>query len=80
MNAKRPRTCPSCGSKEIYTRETIANGGYGPTLLYGLGRLFKPAKFDVYLCGDCGHTSFYATSDTLDRLDRSGYGYWSRVK
>ena len=72
-------TCPACGSKQMYTTRTSANGGYGPTLLPRLGRLFQPAKFDVYLCGNCGHTAFYATEETLDNLDREGEGKWRRV-
>jgi len=70
------KSCPSCGSTQIWVATTDANGGYGPTLLPKLGKMFKPAKFDVHLCGKCGHVSFFVTEATLANLDRSGSGKW----
>jgi hypothetical protein len=57
---------------------TAANGGHGPTLLPRLGELFRQAKFDVYLCGKCGHVSFFADEESLAALDRSGQGKWKQ--
>ena len=48
----------------MFTTRTSANGGYGPTLLPRLGKLFSSAKFDVYLCGTCGHTAPQSSADT----------------
>ena len=56
----------------------MANGGYGPMLLPKLGELFRMAKFDLFLCGKCGHVSFFADEKSLQSLDRSGQGKWKQ--
>ncbi|MFT5049727.1 MAG: DNA-directed RNA polymerase subunit RPC12/RpoP [Chlamydiales bacterium] len=72
------RRCPSCNGGEVYSRKTNANGGYGPRLLPGLGRLFKPAKMDVYVCADCGHMAFFADAEARGRV--SDTFHWRRQK
>ena len=79
MKQSARNTCPACASKQMYTTRTSASGTYGPNLLPRLGRLFQFAKFDVYLCGACGHTSFYASPETLANLDTEGEGRWKKV-
>lgn len=71
-------SCPSCSSKDLFKTHTAANGGYGPVLLPRLGELFRKAKFDLYLCGKCGHLSFFADEESLAALDRSGQGKWAQ--
>ncbi len=78
MEESHRKTCLSCGSKNIYMTSASANGGYGPTLLPKLGELFRKAKFDLYLCGKCGHVSFFADEDSLQSLDRGGQGIWKQ--
>ena len=64
----RGETCTACEAREVHHRRVSANGGYGPRLLEGLGRLFKPAKLDVYLCAACGHVEFFADEATRERV------------
>ena len=78
MSESHMASCPSCGSKDLFTTKTAANGGHGPTLLPRLGKLFQSAKFDLYLCGKCGHVSFFADEESLNELDRSGQGKWKQ--
>lgn len=78
MPESHRRTCPSCGSKDLYATTTGANGGQGPTLLPRLGAIFRSAKFNLYLCGNCGHVSFFADQASLESLDRSGQGKWKQ--
>ena len=78
MSSVRMRDCSVCGGKEMYSTKTSANGGYGPALLPSLGRLFKPAKFDVYVCESCGHTTFFADKETRKRLQETSR--WKKVR
>ena len=55
--------CTACESKAVYHCTAGANGAYGPALLRGLGRLFRPAKMEVYMCTDCGHMQFFADAE-----------------
>ncbi len=72
LNHRVSRTCPECGSENL-RRTAIASGGpYGPSLLPGLGGFFQTPQFQVVLCGDCGLTRFYADSNALAKLSRSG--------
>ena len=66
MNRSNPRIdhCTVCDSKAVYHRTIWANGGYGPRLLQGLGGWFRPAKMEVYLCSDCGHTALFADEES----------------
>ncbi len=70
--------CTRCNSREVYQRRTSANGGHGPHLLPGLGRLFRPAKIDIYLCPACGHMELAAVGDARQNVPKTSY--WRRVR
>lgn len=78
-NPSHKRACASCGSLDLYTTRTEANGPQSPMLLPKLGKFLKPAKFDLFLCSKCGHVSFFASEESLANLDRSGMGKWKSV-
>lgn len=69
--------CTVCESPAIYRRTTWANGGYGPRLLNGLGSLLRPAKLEVYMCADCGHTLFFADEESRKAVEERFA--WKRV-
>ena len=69
--------CTLCESRALYHRTTGANGGYGPRLLNGLGSLFRPAKMEVYMCSDCGHTLFFADEEARQAVKERFA--WKRV-
>lgn len=58
------KKCPECGSDEIYAKVVNAVGGYGPNLLPGVGG-FWGGKFEIYVCGKCGHSQFYVPENML---------------
>lgn len=70
--------CVVCGATEAYVTRTGANGGYGPALLPGLGRLFSPAKFDLRVCASCGHVAFFADAEMRRRMQASGK--WTKAR
>lgn len=72
-----PAACSHCGSDDLYTTNTPANGGYGPRLLPGLGGLFSFAKFDVVLCAACGHCQFFA--DHQAKKKATDHSNWKRI-
>ncbi len=65
---KKTKTCPSCGSREIYRREVQARGGHGPDLLPKLGGFFRGPKFELYACGTCGCTQMFVPEELLPAL------------
>ncbi len=71
--------CVACGERAVHTTITGANGGYGPTLLPRLGRMFQPAKFEVCVCSDCGHTLFFAAPEARKKLAQNP-GKWRRIE
>ena len=65
----KTKQCPECGAESLYQTTTNSGGGYGPLLLPGLNRSFwRPAKFHVVLCAECGLTRFYAEAEALTKL------------
>lgn len=65
---KKSKRCPSCQSEEIFTQEVAARGRYGPDFLPGVGGFWKPAHFEVYVCGACGYTQFFVPQKLLERV------------
>ena len=71
------KCCPLCAATTLYRRTVNANGGYGPRLLQGLGRLFRPAKLEVNVCAKCGHMLLFADAEPRKALEER-FG-WERV-
>lgn len=72
------KNCPECGSANLVAKGDInARGGYGPDLLPGAAAWFKPAKMKAVVCKDCGLIRFFASHDTLARIN-SEHG-WQRL-
>lgn len=64
--------CPNCGGAQLYRSEGVsAGGGYAPNYQPGLGGFFKPAKFRLVMCRDCGLTRFFASKEATDKLAES---------
>jgi predicted nucleic-acid-binding Zn-ribbon protein len=64
--------CPGCGGTTLYRSNDVSAGGsHGPDFLPGLGRFFRPAKFVLVVCRDCGLTRFYAQPDARAELRES---------
>ncbi len=72
-----PKECGHCGRNSLYVTRTASGGGYGPTLLPGLGGFLRFAKFDVVLCTECGHTVFFAEPGVREKAMVSPK--WRRV-
>jgi predicted nucleic-acid-binding Zn-ribbon protein len=72
-----PSKCVECSSPRLFETTTGANGGYGPTLLPGLGRFLHVPRFRVLICESCGLTRFYAEPAARSRLEDSKH--WRRV-
>ena len=66
----KSRTCPECGTENLYHTMTDSGGRHGPMLLPKLGPSFwwPIAKFHVVLCGDCGFTRFFAEEAARKKL------------
>lgn len=72
------KSCPECGSGNLYSYNDIsARGGYGPDLLPGAGGVFTSPKMNAVVCKDCGLIRYYASQDTLKKLMEKGK--WNRV-
>lgn len=67
---KQTKQCPSCQSHDIFTQDVAARGRYGPDFLPGVGGFWKPAHFEVYVCGACGYTQFYVPQKLLERVQK----------
>jgi hypothetical protein len=64
--------CSECGSDEFYVREVDAVGGYGPDLLPGTGGVFHHGKFQMRVCGRCGHIRWFVPDRFLDDIRERG--------
>ena len=71
------KICPECAEQNLYTRTVYSSGGYGPSLLRGLGNLLYTPKFSVVVCADCGLTRFYAEPRAVAKLPQAQD--WRRV-
>jgi hypothetical protein len=78
MSMQLPTECSHCGSADLYTCRFPANGGHGPTLLPGLGRLFSLAKLDAVLCASCGHYQLFADAEMRERVREQQN--WKKVR
>jgi predicted nucleic-acid-binding Zn-ribbon protein len=63
--------CPTCGGQNLYWTRTDASGGYGPTLLPGLGGFLRSPQFFIVVCADCGLTRFFAAEDERAKVTES---------
>lgn len=68
----QPKQC-SCGSDRLFRSPPIASflGAESRDLLPGLSKLTSPARFTWVVCKDCGLGQFYATRETLERIDKT---------
>ena len=73
------RVCPNCKGTNLYrSKEAVSpGGGYAPNFLPRLGRFFKPARFTMVVCADCGLTRFFANDHARHRLAESRH--WTRA-
>lgn len=66
------KNCTECKSSEIYVAETISGGGHGPHLLPGTSWFVaKMAKFNVFVCGNCGFVKFFVKPQDLEKVKNS---------
>lgn len=71
--------CPECEGTSIYRSTGVrSRGGYGPSLLPGLGGVFTSATFTVLACKDCGLARYFVDKRGRANLDRSNH--WKRVR
>lgn len=72
------KPCPECDGTHLYVRDNIrTRGSYGPDLLPGASGIFSGARMKAVVCRDCGLIRFYASRETLARID-SDHG-WKRL-
>jgi ribosomal protein S27AE len=64
-NVRKSKNCPACGGTEMYFREVSARGSHGPDLLPKVGGFFRGGKFEIYICGSCGHTQLFVPDELL---------------
>ena len=64
------KKCTECGSSEIYSTEVQSGGGNAPYLLPGTG-IFIPAKFKIYVCGNCGFVKWFVRPEDLEKVKKS---------
>jgi hypothetical protein len=77
---KHMKTCPACGSKEIYEyRKGIRYSGCGEELLPKLATSFFSvgAQIRPTVCVDCGHVGLFASQDA--RMKARGSEHWQRL-
>jgi len=64
--------CPNCGSRTLYEGPQVrSGGGKAPVYLPSLGTFWRPAKFVIVVCRDCGLTRFFAEPEARARLSES---------
>lgn len=78
----RMKSCPVCGSKEIYQYKDFfqsPGAGIGETLLPGLSSGFIiAAKIRPTVCADCGHVRVFASEEARRKLKTSKH--WKLVR
>jgi transcriptional regulator with XRE-family HTH domain len=69
----RMKSCPVCGSSEIYEHKDYFRdtGGTWETLLPGLGSLLSVAKIRTSVCHQCGHVRIFASEEARRKLKTS---------
>jgi predicted nucleic-acid-binding Zn-ribbon protein len=73
------RTCPECGSRDQYQagKPVSAGGGHAPNFLPDLGTWYRPGRFEVVVCADCGLTRYYAEAEARQKLGKAAK--WGRT-
>lgn len=73
------KPCPICKSEDIYQyKEYFQYSGLGEELLPKLGKgIFGVAKICPFVCGECGHLSLMASSETREMLTESKH--WKKI-
>jgi predicted nucleic-acid-binding Zn-ribbon protein len=66
MQSKK-KSCRNCGSVELFAKEVIATGPYGPDLL-PIGGIFNLPKFYLRICGGCGLAEWFVPSEYLAKV------------
>lgn len=69
----RMKTCPECGSKEVYQyKDAIETTQLSGDLLPKLGSgAFTSAKVRPVVCAECGFVRLYASKDVIERMRKS---------
>jgi predicted nucleic-acid-binding Zn-ribbon protein len=62
--------CTLCSSSSLVSAEVSSNGGNGPVLLPGTG-IFKPAKFNLVVCTNCGYVNWFVRKQDLEKVKNS---------
>jgi ribosomal protein S27AE len=73
---RKSKNCPACGGSELYFREVGARGSHGPDLLPKVGGFFRGGKFEIYICGSCGHTQFFVPDELLPTVKEKYERAW----
>lgn len=60
---KQSKTCPKCGSAEIYTNDSLISRGER-SIISVTG--WVSLSVAVYVCIDCGYTEEYITAEDLN--------------
>jgi len=68
VNDALPKSCPNCGSDELYCRRVSYGGAPHAYLLAGLGSFLHYAEFDVVLCGGCGLMQLFAEPEARQNV------------
>ena len=67
---KLTRKCSECKGTEIYRAEVGSGGGYAPDMLPGTHAWWRSGKFEVYVCGACGHYQLFVPARALVEIKR----------
>ena len=62
--------CLICESDSLLTAEAGSYGAYGPILLPGTGT-FRPAKFNVVVCTNCGYVHWFVRYQDIEKVKKS---------
>ena len=62
--------CTLCSSSSLLSAEIGSSGGYGPILLPDTG-IFKPAKFNLVVCTNCGFAHWCVRKQDIEKVKNS---------
>jgi predicted nucleic-acid-binding Zn-ribbon protein len=68
---KKSKTCPKCGSKDIYYAYKVPTGGSPSANLgiqHDLVSDMQGIIFEAFICRKCGYIEFYVPADKLKNL------------